>query len=159
MCYLLVFTFFILNTFCVFTSWAHFRFNVELSLYPRQHWLLYPSVSLGNLTWPYNRLKLWLLGAQVYGDRALTGTADQGRIASWIIWDSEPSKSIHSGVQKKSRLNTYIAQICWKMTRSLLQLVCVCVKTAYTCSLQGVSSVEWLSECQHSSLSFLDDKS
>lgn len=58
---------------------------------------------------------------------------------------------------KESKLNIYIAQICWKSAKSLLQLACV--ETAYTCSLEGVDSVEWLSKCQHSSSSFRDDKS
>ena len=145
MCYWLVFTFFILNIFCVFISWAYFRFNVELSLMSRAALAFTPIGFLGKLNVVIKSLIVLALGAQVYGDRALPGISDQGRISSWVIWDSEPSKSIHFGVQKKSRLNIHVAQICWKITRSLLQLVCVCVcvcvcvKTAYTCSLQGVS--------------------
>lgn len=104
-----------------------------------------------------NHLKLWLWDSRSVEIGKWFGKFDQGRISGWIIQESGPPKFLSTLVLKNIRLNIYIAQICWKIASSLLQLVCV--ETAYTCSLEGISSVEWLSECQHSSSSFLDDKS
>lgn len=158
MCYLLVFTFFYSEYIFVCFIWAHFRFNVELSLYPRQHWLLYPSVSLGNLTWPYNCLKLWLLRPRSMETGHLQAqlTRADSKVGSFEI---RTFKVNPLWCPKKVQIEyLHIAQICWKMTRSLLQLVCVCVKTAYTCSLQeSVLLSDYLNIS--SSLSFLDDKS
>lgn len=44
-----------------------------------------PIGFLGKLNVAIKLLKVVALGDQVYGDRALAGTSDQGRISSWII--------------------------------------------------------------------------
>lgn len=71
--------------FWVFTVRADLRFNVELAQCPGQHWVLRPSVSLGNLTLLENQLKLWLPEPRTMERGQLPGTFDQGGMSSWII--------------------------------------------------------------------------
>lgn len=67
-CYLLVFLSLILNMFCVFTSWADLRFNVQLSQCPGHFTLI---GSLRKFKVVIKSFKVVAIGAQVYKIRAV----------------------------------------------------------------------------------------
>lgn len=77
-------------------------------------------------------------------------------MSSWVIWTSGPPKDIYFGIWRNPHWISTSLKHAGKLPDLCFNRVC---GNCLHMQPRGVNSVEWLSKCQHSSLSFLDDKS